>query len=825
VRERDAMTNEATIAAAEAAPPSRRRAAGWRAKALLLTASACGSALLTAQPARAQSSELSEIVVTARKRQESILNVPVIETAIPSERLDRLQTTNLKDIATQVPGLVLGTGTATSGLQVSLRGIGNVTNDPAVDQAVSLYIDGLQFSQGMAYAAGMFDTGQVEVLKGPQSLFYGKSSPGGVISVRTNDPTNKAEIIGRVAYEPEARQQRYEMIFSGPVTETLKLRLAGLYGKQDGFYYNNATGIPQLGGLTPRYERLNPQWEYIVRGTALWNPTSNFDARLKLNSYQNRTVHGGVAQYTSCPEGTAPSSGIPFIVGDDCKLNRTMGSVDVDPNFFRGAWYNGVPQQKTRILFGTLEMNWRPTDELTLTSTTGYYRQHTRSMINASTTTAAGPAILVQNGFDRQDFTQELRLNSDYQGPLNFTLGAFFQDGHFRAAQELPVNAILVPAFRTPTLTKGHSNVFINSYSVFGQARWAVTDQLELAAGGRWTDEIRRIKFLNEITGLPVPIPLAVPRIESRRFLPELTATYRPTDTLTIFGSLKKGGKSGNFNAGAIPAPNSDNSYGDEKVKGGELGFKSRLLDRRLAIEVAGYHYDYSDLQVGITENNASGVPVALTVNAGKARVYGVDFSAAYRPESVSGLTLNLNGEWNHGRFRLLNNIPCWSGQLISEGCNQQFSTALNAFQAQDLSDSDLVKAPDWQVNFGFEYEMPVGDDRTLVITNSNNYTSKFLTFPGRRADFYQKGFFKVDLSLALRSNDDRWEVAVIGKNITEKLTGSNCSAYDAVNGSLLTPSPAFGTSTRNAAGMAELACRMDPGREVWLRFTYRPLN
>src|SRR5207237_8379232 len=148
--------------------------------------------------------ERQEITVTARKRQESILNVPVVETAIPQERLERLQVTEMTDLPKIVPGLNLGHSLLSIGTLVSIRGVGTASQDPGVDQSVSLNIDGLSLGNGLAFSSGLFDLGQIEVLKGPQALFYGKSSPGGVIALRTADPTDRLEVTGRAAYEFES---------------------------------------------------------------------------------------------------------------------------------------------------------------------------------------------------------------------------------------------------------------------------------------------------------------------------------------------------------------------------------------------------------------------------------------------------------------------------------------------------------------------------------------------------------------------------------------------------------------------------------------------
>src|SRR5262249_53569969 len=154
----------------------------------------------------------AEIIVTARKRQESVLKVPVIQTVLTREQLERTQVSDLYDVASLTPGVILGLATLEVGTQVSIRGVGTTATDPGIDQSIALNIDGLQLSQGSAYSVGVFDMAQIEVLKGPQSLFYGKNSPGGVITIRTADPGDQLEVIGRAGYEFEGREWRADAI-------------------------------------------------------------------------------------------------------------------------------------------------------------------------------------------------------------------------------------------------------------------------------------------------------------------------------------------------------------------------------------------------------------------------------------------------------------------------------------------------------------------------------------------------------------------------------------------------------------------------------------
>ncbi|MBB6253321.1 TonB-dependent receptor [Nitrospirillum iridis] len=771
-----------------------------------------------ASPATAP--DVEEIIVTARKRQESILKVPVVETALTEATLDRAQAVDLRSIAAHVPGLVMGAGTLSVGNQVSIRGVGTTSLDAGVDQSVSLNIDGLQLTQGLAYKVGLFDLAQAEVLKGPQSLFFGKNSPGGVISLRSADPGDRVELIARSGYEAEAREWRNEVIVSGPLTDTLGIRLAGMYDTTDGYFDNHGAAVPGLGGAATD-GRFAAARNYILRGTAVWKPSEVFDARLKVNIAHDRVADGGIQQMASCPDGVAGPNGIPFInPKDDCRLNRDMWVVNSDPAAFPGIRNSGVSFSDQGQKFGTLEMNVNLTDALALTSVSGYYHLRQDSLINGTATGAAGAALDADNHFTREDFTEELRLSSDFSGPINFTAGGFYQNGQMSNRIWVMGNTKLgLPA----TLQLGSHHVDIESASAFGQLRWRPIDQVEVSGGVRFTDERRSDREINAITGTDVVVPLAKPNIGSDNFSPEFTVSYMPTDDLTVFGSLKRGYKSGSFSITTITAAGSDNSFGDEKVDGGEVGLKSRWLDRSLSLNLAGYYYSYKGLQVGANEPPQGGTgPIVLrTINAGAAEVYGIDFDVNYQPPSVAGLTLRGSVNWNHARFTALDKVPCWGGQTIAQGCNEVMDPATGRYTSQNLDGKPLVRAPDWQASVGFDYTMPVWEGKNLTFSTSGQYSSRYLTNLLARDDFYQAAFFKTDASVTLSGVGGRWEVALIGNNLTDKITTGNCTngnfAYGQILGGQLTGSNAVGP-----AGTDELLCFADRGRELWTRLTVK---
>ncbi len=817
------------------------------AKAFWLSTAA--SIMIVASPATAQStapaaeqsdtSNMGDIIVSARKRQESLLKVPVVENVVTAQQIENYAITDFTDLTTKVPGLSMGGAVLAIGPQISLRGVGTATLDAGVDQSISLNLDGLSLTQGLAYTSGVFDLAQAEVLKGPQALFFGKNSPGGVIALRTADPGNELEVMGRLGYEFAARTARAEAILSGPITDTFGMRLAGMVSTQDGLFRNVAE-VPAglgLGSKTPKKDRLQQTDSYIFRTTAVWKPDPSFDARLKVNFVRDKTDGtGNENQIVSCPDGTGavPGFGLPFFSpNENCKLDNKLSFVDLDPAAFPRVRNGGTPFIDIRQKFGTLEMNYRPADAVTLTSVTGYYNVKTDTFINGTQAGLAGPALYADNQFSREDFTQEFRLDTDFSGPINTTLGAFYQDGRVQNIVDLGGNTALgLPSY----IGAGTQRIDIKAYSLFGQLRYKPVETIELAGGVRWTDEKRsmlaiRTANFGDSALLATPIVIPQPKLSASNFSPEATITYTPTNDFTVFASFKRGYKSGSYTITTPLSPGDDKSFGDEKVTGGELGIKTRLLDRQITANLAGYYYKYQGLQTGANAVAAGGVPVIITVNAGGAEVYGLDFDMNYRPAGISGLTLNFAANWNHARFTKLNNVPCYGGQTIELGCNTG-PTVPDAtvtpegvrYTSQDLTGTRLVRAPEWQLTGGFNYELPVGNSYKLNLGADAQFSTSYPGALSLRKDVIQKSYATVNATVSFGREDGSWDFAVIGNNLTNKYTCGSHTTLNYANGQLLggqnTGGHGFGP-----AGVDEITCVTRPGREVWVRLTVRPTS
>lgn len=771
--------------------------------------------------------QLEEVLVTARKREESILRVPVVATVIGQEAIEQFGTKNLFDITERIPGLNFSTGTMSFGAQVSMRGVGTTTLNTTLDQSVALNIDGMQMTQGLAYAAGMFDMSQVEVLKGPQALFFGKAAPGGVISVRTADPGNEFELIGRYGFETEAKEHKVDLIASGPVTDTLGVRVAGTWSDAEGFMRNRAY-VPddpamRFGALPPKERDFAPQEDWIVRLTALWQPTEQLSARFKVNATHSRREGDAYATIlSSCPDGIAGNLGFQFLnPSEDCKYNKTIRIVDLDPAAFPGVRNGGTPFSDVDQVFGTLELNYDLNQALRLTSVTGYYDLDQSSLINGTSSGYIGTPLGADPRFVREDYTQELRLTSSYGGPLNFMAGAFYQKSEMTYYNNLLGNTFLgMPG----QINSGYQPLDIRSYSLFGQVLWQMTPTLELGVGVRWTDEEREHEVWDTITGSAVRVPTATPKLSAEDVSPEVTLTWTPTDTVTLFASYKEAFKAGSFDTVTIKAPGSEVSFGDEKIQGYEAGIKTRLLDNQLALNAAVYFYKFDDMQVGANTVTETGQLIIRTYNAASSELKGIDLDAEYAPSAVPGLTVHGALNYNKAEFDDFPNAECWGGQTIQEGCNRQFNAATGLYTAQDLSGKPLLRSPELTAVVGANYEWPIANGMRLALGWFSSYSDEYVTNVTQRRDMVQDSYFIHNLSIELKAPDDRWTVALIGNNLEDEMVAGNCPnsnyANSAVFGGVIT-----GGAGRGPGGVEEITCDVANRRSIWLRFSMNFAN
>lgn len=737
---------------------------------------------------------LGEVVVTARRRDERLLDVPVPISAISGEELSRYDVDSLTAIGRMVPQLVIGQTTNQTGGAINLRGVGAGLGNPSTEQAVSLNFDGVPISYGNAIRLGLIDLERVEVLRGPQSLFYGKNSPGGIVSLISGNPKDSFEAQLRTGYEFEAKQRYLEGILSGPISESVGGRLAAYYSKEDGYFRNLAVPV---AGVTPgAAAKSNNAEDLIVRGTLTYE-SADEDLRVsfKINHGQrDRDGIGpaGVGQPVYCPLGYAQLSPITT----DCTLDRYFTDAALSPQTtaLDPSFGDGTPYVKSRQFLTSLTADYDITSELTLTSVSGYYKLGEESV--DSFTQVNNPASNASTDLEAKAFSQEIRLASYFDSPLNFQVGAFYQDADFTVGQAFVV------ATGVPFLAGlSYYDQRTKAYSVFAQGRYAFTDKLELAAGGRMSWEEKSLSG----TAMKTPFEILNPTNKYKDFSPEVTLSYKPNKDMTTFLSYREGFTSGGFNT--VPAPlrspaypslaARDLSYGQMTTKGWDVGMKGYLGGRQLLFDVVAYNYDYEGLQLSKWDDVAA---AQTTQNAGGARLRGIELGLTARLDALPDFQFRGALAYNDARYTDFIG-GCYNGQSIAAGCNvtprnaaldpSTYGTAANPYVTQNQTGQRLTRAPEWVFNGGLTYDYQLNEKLGGAISIDASYSSAYNFQTEAHPHAWQGSYWLLNAAATLfQASDRKWEVALIGQNLTNEfvsVTGSTMAFTGAGAGTAVT--------------------------------------
>ncbi|MBL0925649.1 MAG: TonB-dependent receptor [Sphingomonadaceae bacterium] len=760
-----------------------------------LTASVVMPTPLLAQEAEA---EQPEILVTARRREETLISTPVVANVLTQEDIARYDSVSIAQIANTVPSLIVGEVSTQTGGVLVLRGVGSGPDNPSTDQAVALNIDGVQVSKALALKLGRLDVAQVEVLRGPQALFFGKNSPGGVISLNSAEPTNELYTMLQGSYEFNDQQTQLTGVVSTPLSGTAGIRVAGYYSKMTDGYVKN------VAGSNPRRKEGPNSEEFFIRGGLKFEAGDTLTARVKLSygKLENAGI-SSVQQLFYCTFGVPQYelASLSAAGTDDCTGNGTTVRGELSPAQAAAApgFRDGTPYYESRQFLASGQLDYNINDQMTLTSVTGYYNLH--QQIADTYTFTEIPVLAAHSNLRVNQFSQELRLASDFDGPVNFLLGGFYESNRHR--DFIPL-IITLPSVFVPPI--GAHDIKGDAFSLFGQLRWNLNEQIELSGGARYSDESKKLKSTNNGVTVNYVTPT---KISDDNLSPEVTLTWRPNDSTTAFVSYKQGFKSGGFSStsgglGGI-APTADFSYEPEKVKGFEGGIKLAAMDRQLRLNLSAYSYDYTNLQQSSFDSTA----ITLVVrNAAGAKVDGVEFDGTFRPSGVSGLSLRGSLAYNDARYTDFI-TGCFGGQTIAQGCNGVDSTGT---PTQNLGGRRMVNAPKWSANLGFDFAQEVSSGLEASLSFDSTYRSSYMPFQNYNPNAQQKGSWNLDAALRLRA-EKGWELALIGRNLTDTLRVA--SGNDV---------PSTGGGTGTVAGFSsDLFGAFNRPRTIMLQITLRP--
>jgi iron complex outermembrane receptor protein len=772
-----------------------------------------GATAQAEETARASNQVIEEITVTARKREERVVDTPVAVAVLSAEEIERYNTRDLAQLTQRIPGVAIshGAGGGAGGNMV-IRGVGNLAGDYGADQPVSLVLDGMSFSRGHVLDTGFFDLQAIEVLKGPQALFFGKNSPAGVIAVTSVTPEVGGEVDAfiRAQYEFVSEDPVLEAGVSFPVGEHWAFRLAARrQDMQDGWLDNSAQPL-DVSALYPGFDissrgasdndRFPNQKQTVARFTAVWEPTDTFDATLKLFHSKSKQNEAGYTILYDCADG--PGSNPYYVVFPDptqtcpdakARLERNSALppaevinahpfLDEDDRFF-----NKLNQE----VF-TLQMNWELNDVLTLSSVTGYWDYRHREYTNYDYTSYA--VVVSKQGESGDSWSQELRLQSNFDGPVNFMLGAFYED----MSRDLDAPVQILPSAFTGGVQpyvagqrpgdEFYDGTFINyhqhwdndieSFSAFGSVDWEINEMWDISGGLRYTTEDRASIggniFENGLSFSP-PGVFYTPKDKSDNVSPEVTVSYHINDDVLTYLAFKTGFQSaGISNPGTVAdftsfTPEEQNDilvFDETTIKGFEIGLKGYFMEGRLRGDIAAYFYESEDLQVAIFNSNTTTFTLQ---NAAVAHNTGFEAQGIFQVNEK--LQLRLAGQYNVLKFDEWEDAGCNSidgavavKPTVGPGCHTEVDPISGTTKTiQDMS-GEKYGGPPLQINAGFSYDTPIISNWNLDLSVDVIHHNK-----GKKG-LKQEGTATPSRTVAnvaatLYQQDGNWEVGLICAN------------------------------------------------------------
>lgn len=714
---------------------------------------------------------LDEIIVTATKRPVEMQDAPISLSVVTGDKIEAMGMAELEDLALYVPNVHIGESAIASLLFI--RGVGSGMN-PGFEQSVGTFIDGVYFGRGAYSRAAFLDLARVEVLKGPQLTLFGKNTIAGAINITTAQPTEEFEGYVEAAFESEVDGTSVSAMLSGPLSDTVRVRVAARKSDDEGWMTNTAAG--GVGG--PGEDNL------AIRGTLEWDASESLVFTLKAE--RNRYDVRGREQMISIANPTATF------------LYRTFGDAAFSPGFgyVRNVRTSVQPEFhdiEASVLQLTALYDWGDLALTSITASTGYdYRDSQDGDYSAL-------QFLERSRLEEHEqFSQEFLLTSLGDDAVDFLAGVYFQTADLTSDRTTPARFTGLPpvdagvraqidAALGTNLQAGDIDADMLAFfdqdtttiSAFGEFTFNLRDDFRIVTGLRYSKdekEISKSGFQSQ-AGSTTPDPfLAVvygPILQ-------LSGTYaytleRDEDHLTgnvglqwdpnadsmLYLNVSSGYKAGGFDEDNALGSLANAEFEDETVLGVEAGVKFTVLDGRGRINAAVFHSKYEDLQVSTFDGNASFV----VGNAAESVVTGLeaDWTFAVTEHLIlSGALALLNAEYDS-----FPDSACTSAQIIA------WVAAGNprATCTQDLSGRQLQFAPEWAANIAARYIRPIGNDLELGLSVDINASDDTVIAADGDTLLAQKAHEKINARISLGTTDGKWLIAVVGKNLGDEAT------------------------------------------------------
>ena len=697
--------------------------------------------------AQARSTVLEEVIVTARKRAESLQNVPVSIIALDDEKLDDFGLQTLESISAYVPGVTIGEAVVSTNLFV--RGIGSGVNQ-GFEQSVGVYVDGVYMGRGFQARAPFLDLERIEILKGPQGTLFGKNTIAGALNIVTARPTDEFEGEVTALYEPDHGEGALTAVVSGPLSDTLSARLAARVSTFDGYMRNTFSGEKD-----PRED------DRVIRASLRWTPTDRLEINTKFET-GSFDVDGRVSQALSLDATT-----LALFQGFDPEADGTFNerrSLGGEHPLFAAEFNHADVDNFVATIDYSL-------GDHTLTSVTGYSAYDYHEVAEGDFT-----PLDTANQDTVQDFkqwSQEVRLASSDDRPFRYIVGLYYHKAELDSVIRVDID--LRDLLGAPIIGSRH-NTFLHdaeTFAAFFEASLDFGARWTLNAGLRYSDEKKSVwkRQVSAELGTDIPDPgsllfvlgwvnhtLEDKRSESQA-APSVSLQFDAAENVMTYVSASKGFKGGGYDEARADGNPDLFEYEEETVVSVEAGVKMTLLDGAATLNAAAFHSNFEDLQVSTFE----GINF-IVGNAAEATTQGLEIDGSWRVSdalTLAGAMTVLDAEYD--------SFPggaCYANQTEADGC---------VGGRQDLAGGKLQFAPDLSANLNAEYATVLGNSMQFSARVDLNYSDDILLANDNDPDpaQSQSSYVTVDARVALAGADDRWEIAVIGRNLTDKLIRS----------------------------------------------------
>ena len=690
-----------------------------------------------------------EIVVTARRTEESIQRVPSSISAFNERSLERIQATDTTGLQGAVPNLNIVQGRGSSNAtNIFIRGIGQPDALQTFDPAVGVYVDDVYLSRIRGNQLDLLDLERLEVLRGPQGTLYGKNTIGGAIKFVTRKPGDALRANGSVTLG-SYNQFDLKGAVSGPLTDVIGAGFAFMRAKRDGFVEDEGDG-----------REYNDRDTIAGRAAIAFTPSDRFRVDLTAD-YSRDDAKLNVGR---------PVNNLVQFSGGVLPVDEPVGSGDYD---WEARITPGFPNSTKLKHFGfSGTAAFDITSALTFKSITALRDLNTDDFIDIDATQYEVGDVFV--GVDQRQFSQEFQLL--YTGPrLNAVAGLYFLKERVESHQEAYADDLLGTLFGGGTFLRTiDDKLTTRSYAGFANASYEVVPTVRVSAGIRYTKETKDYdRTTSTFSSNPIFTSLTPSVFNPDRtwddVSPMASVDWQALPNLMIYGRVAKGFKSGGFNGRGNNA-NEKTIYDPETVWSYEAGFKSRIAGQ-LTLNGAAFTSTYKDFQARVSgTDDIAGVPTAVlsVINAGKLRIKGAELEAAWTP--IDNLLVDAQIGYLDADYKEFED-----SRFAAFGGSRAFQTP--AF------------APKWTVRLGAQYGFDLGTIGSLTLGAQTRHKSRTAlaidnTFTNTETEIdglFQKGYWLHDARAVFETANKRWALGVYGNNLANRAYKTDAQEFSSV--------------------------------------------